>query len=123
MKIFILLLMMFMHVTDDFYLQGILANMKQKDWWTKQSDRKLYKYDYIWALLVHSFSWAFMISLPIMLNMRLHLTMEFVVIFIVQLLIHAIIDDLKANEKMINLWIDQLIHIAQIVAMFAYFVV
>ena len=35
-KIFILLFMIMMHIVDDYYLQGILASMKQKSWWMKQ---------------------------------------------------------------------------------------
>ena len=57
--------MIFCHIVDDYKLQGILASMKQKDWWVEQIGfTKLYKYDYIVALLVHSFSWSFMILLP-----------------------------------------------------------
>ena len=33
MKLFILLCMIFCHIIDDYYLQGILASMKQKSWW------------------------------------------------------------------------------------------
>jgi len=29
----LLLLMLLAHIADDFYLQSILANMKQKRWW------------------------------------------------------------------------------------------
>lgn len=32
---FLLLLMIFLHIVDDYYLQGILASMKQKEWWHK----------------------------------------------------------------------------------------
>lgn len=32
---FLLLLMIFLHIVDDYYLQGILASMKQKEWWNK----------------------------------------------------------------------------------------
>ena len=43
----LLLLMIFAHIVDDYYLQGILASMKQKSWWTKQEGYKsLYKNDY-----------------------------------------------------------------------------
>lgn len=33
MLIKLLLLMIFAHIIDDYYLQGILAHMKQKVWW------------------------------------------------------------------------------------------
>ena len=42
-EIYILFAMIFAHIVDDFYLQGILAKMKQKDWWEKQDGyRRLY---------------------------------------------------------------------------------
>ena len=66
-KVFILLAMIFLHIVDDYKLQqGVLANLKQKSWWQNQiSYKKLYEYDYIPALILHGFSWAFMIMLPI----------------------------------------------------------
>ena len=33
MAVKVFLLMILLHVIDDFHLQGILANMKQKEWW------------------------------------------------------------------------------------------
>ena len=49
--------MILLHVIDDFHLQGILASMKQKEWWKKQEGYKdLYKDDYITALMIHSIS-------------------------------------------------------------------
>lgn len=107
--------MLFMHVLDDFCLQGILASMKQKEWWVKQEGYKeIYKYDYIVALFMHSFSWTFMIMLPIAISMQFNLSVGFVVAFGINQLIHAVVDDLKANRKKINLCIDQGIHMIQI---------
>jgi hypothetical protein len=37
---FLLLLMIFLHIVDDYYLQGILASMKQKEWWHKTAPEK-----------------------------------------------------------------------------------
>ena len=64
-KIFVLLWMLFNHVLDDYFLQGCLANMKQRDWWKTNYPDNKYKYDYIAALFMHSLSWSFMIMLPI----------------------------------------------------------
>ena len=117
---FVLLLMLFMHIIDDYYKQGILASMKQKEWWKSQKEYKpLYKYDYVIALAMHSFSWAFMIMLPIavmqiILAKSVDVSAEFVVILFANAIIHGIVDDLKANKKTINLIVDQSIHIAQI---------
>jgi hypothetical protein len=112
--IFILLSMVFLHIIDDYKLQGILASMKQQNWWQKQENYKsLYKYDYIPALLEHSFSWTFMIMLPIAFSMQFKIGL-WLIAYIVNLIIHAFIDDLKANKLKINLIVDQLIHIIQI---------
>ena len=113
--IFIVLLMIFCHIVDDYYLQGWLASAKQKKYWQENAPENMYKYDYIWALIMHSFSWAFMIMLPIAFIKGFDLGVTFLIVFIFNLSIHAIVDDLKANKRKINLWIDQLIHIFQIV--------
>lgn len=113
MKLFILFVMIFAHIVDDYYLQGILASLKQKTWWENQKSYKpMYKYDYIVALIMHAFSWSFMISLPIL---YLGFTKWIVVAIILNTIIHGIVDDLKANKGKINLIVDQSIHIIQIV--------
>lgn len=116
MEIFILLAMIFCHVVDDYYLQGILANLKQKSWWRRQkSYDEMYAWDYIMGLLMHSLSWAFMIMLPIAFYFSFQIGFDFGAAFIINTIIHAVIDDLKANKKKINLVVDQTIHIAQVV--------
>ena len=105
--------MIFAHIVDDYYLQGILASLKQKSWWENQKSYKpLYQYDYIVALIMHAFSWSFMISLPIL---YLGFTKSIVFSIILNTIIHGIVDDLKANKGKINLIVDQSIHIIQIV--------
>ena len=113
MKILILFAMIFCHIVDDYYLQGILASMKQKDWWKKQeSYNENYKYDYIIALIMHAFSWSFMILLPfILVGINQY---AIVISIVINTIIHAFIDDLKANKKKINLVTDQILHILQI---------
>ena len=113
-KIFTLLLMIFCHIVDDYYLQGWLASAKQKKYWQENAPEKLYKYDYIWALIMHSFSWAFMIMLPIAYSLSFNINIAFLIAFVVNVTIHAITDDLKANKRKINLWEDQIIHLIQI---------
>lgn len=112
---FIFILMVFCHIVDDYYLQGWLASAKQKEYWEKNAPQDLYKRDYIWALLMHSFSWAFMIMLPIAYIRSFNIDILFMVIFSINVFIHAVTDDLKANKKRINLWTDQLVHMSQIV--------
>ena len=114
-SIFLLLLMIFCHIVDDYYLQGWLASAKQKKWWEDNAPQKLYKYDYLWALLMHSFSWSFMIMLPIFIVSNFTVTGTMLSFFLWNVFIHAFTDNLKANEFKINLWHDQLIHMCQIV--------
>ena len=112
----IYILMIFMHILDDYCLQGILASMKQKEWWRKQEQYKeLYKYDYLIALIMHSFSWSFMVMLPIAITKQWSVSGLFIAFFFANVVIHSFVDDLKANREKINLWADQLIHIIQII--------
>ena len=121
-NIFILLLMIFLHIIDDYKLQGILANMKQKKWWTEQKEYKdMYKYDYIIALITHSFSWTFMIMLPIAFAFSFNIGW-WVIAYILNMIIHAFVDNLKANRFKINLVIDQTIHLAQIILTWLVFI-
>lgn len=121
-KFFILLLMLFLHIIDDYKLQGILASMKQKKWWLEHKDYKeIYKNDYLIALVEHSFSWAFMIMLPIAIYLNFNID-RWLHVYIINMLIHAYVDDLKANRFKINLITDQLIHIMQIIITWAAFV-
>ena len=118
---FTVMLMIFLHIVDDYYLQGWLASAKQKKYWQENAPEKLYKYDYVWALLMHSFSWAFMIMLPIAFNANFEIGIGYVVVFVANIAIHALIDDLKANKRKINLWADQIAHILQICMTFLLF--
>ena len=109
--------MIFCHIADDYYLQGWLASAKQKKWWEQNSPDKLYRFDYIMALACHSFSWSFMIMLPWIIYAGSSLNFALIAIP-VNVIIHAIVDDLKANKHKLNLIQDQLIHLAQIVLTF-----
>ena len=113
----IFLTMIFLHIVDDYVLQGILAQMKQKKFWEDNAPDEKYKYDYIWALIMHSFSWTFMIMLPLALSGG-SITPLFYFFFVTNMLVHGFTDDLKANRFKINLWQDQLIHMAQILITF-----
>ena len=116
MKIALLIFMLLAHITDDYYLQGWLASAKTKNWWKKNAPDKLYSKDYIMALFCHALSWSIMIFLPILVyslinNVNLN---WFYLAIPVNLVIHAIVDDLKANKFKINLIVDQSIHFIQI---------
>ena len=113
--LFLVLSMIFCHIVDDYYLQGWLASAKQKKYWKDNAPDKMYRYDYIWALLMHSFSWSFMVMLPIAFWLSFYVNVLFLVVFVFNVAIHAFTDDLKANKKKINLWVDQIIHLMQII--------
>ena len=119
MPVLILLCMFFMHIVDDYYLQGILASMKQKSWWEKNAPDPLYKNDYKMALVEHAFSWTFMMMLPAVVYTAIIGTMLpiwfIVVFFVLNVTIHALVDNAKANEKTINLIQDQSVHFIQII--------
>ena len=113
---FIILSMIFLHIIDDFFLQiPWLATGKQKSMWEEKAPDTLYKYDYLCALIIHAFSWSFMIMLPVAFSMNFNVTAFFVYILIINMAVHAAIDNLKANKKLINLWIDQIAHLFQII--------
>lgn len=124
-QLILLISILFFHIFDDFYLQGILAKMKQKEWWKKQTDNSLYKCDYIVALIAHAFSWCTMVHIPCFIYRHLFNPirdselLSIVFLFIVMLLSHAVIDDLKANKHRINLVIDQTLHVLQVIILFA----
>lgn len=67
---------------------------------------------------MHSTSWSFMIMLPIAYYQSFDVGPKFLELFILNTVIHAVTDHLKANLKIINLWRDQGIHIIQIVVTF-----
>lgn len=114
-KLFILIAMIFCHIVDDYYLQGWLALAKQKQWWVQNAPDKLYKYDYIAALFMHSFSWTFMVMLVPTIKVMLFGGIWNPLLFLGNVMIHMFVDDLKANKKQINLIQDQSIHMLQII--------
>lgn len=115
--------MIFCHVVDDYYLQGILAKLKQKSYWENMEGyNSFYKYDYIVALLFHGFSWAFMVMLPVLVYYQFNLPVEdYLIVLIGNAISHAYIDNAKANKKYINLIFDQSLHLFQIVYMWYLF--
>lgn len=114
--------MSFLHIINDFFLQGILASMKQKVWWKSQDGYKdMYQHDYIVALMMHSFSWAFMIMLPIYFAMKFELSLFYIIALFVNAFVHVVVDDLKANKMKISLFADQNIHLCQIALTYAIF--
>lgn len=112
---FILVAMIFLHIIDDYVLQApCLCDLKQKSFWEKNAPQAMYKNDYIVALVMHAFSWSFMIMLPIAIVKGFNVDINFFLMLIINTVFHAGVDDLKANKYRINLWTDQLAHFVQI---------
>lgn len=121
--IFVLILMLLAHFFADFHLQGILADMKQEQWWRKQEGyNSKYKYDYLAALAIHSAEWTLWVMMPLMLLPHLDLGI-FLLLAALNMVVHSLTDNSKANYKDINLIQDQIIHLAQIAFTYAAMVV
>lgn len=129
--------MLFCHCLYDFHIQGILAQIKQKDWWcdqmakvsqvqhdrTMDSIMQTYGKDYIVALLIHGFEWAVFITIPLFVYAWMcDLSYVSVLVTIpVNTILHAMIDDMKCNRMELNLIQDQTCHFCQIVLVFILF--
>lgn len=118
----VLLCMIYLHLIDDYKMQGWLASAKSKNWWITNSPYPLEKYknDYIIALLEHGFMNSFMVHIPIYLWLCQN-EKTLLISVLIFAIIHSFIDHLKANCKTINLIQDQIIHIVLIVIWWAYF--
>jgi len=125
-KMILLFAMIFCHIVDDYYLQGWLASAKQKSWWEKNAPDELYKNDYKMALCEHAFSWTFMVMLIPMIYMYFHqrlcVILVVLIFFVLNFVCHVIVDDAKANMKVINLVEDQCIHFVQVIITWIIFI-
>ena len=119
---FLLLSMVFCHIIADYNLQGILAQLKQKEWWEKNYPDFKYKNDYKIALLMHSLSWAFFIEIPLyiyFLTSSPSASLKLLnILVIINTFFHYVIDDKKANKHTLNLELDQQLHMIQIMVTF-----
>ena len=122
MIILSLFIMIFLHIVDDYYLQGLLAKLKQKKWWEENYPQAIYKEDYKTALRVHGFSWSFMIMLPTLVSIFYRgMTQDakcvfvYIALLLANTIVHGHIDDLKANKYSMSLSADQLLHLLQII--------
>lgn len=115
--------MILLHIIDDFVLQPIcLSKLKQKSFWeTYLKDSDLYKNDYKVALLIHGLSWSIMVHIPFML---LPINEWWILWSVLtNAIIHAWIDNEKANKLSINLLTDQIIHLVQIITIFVFTII
>ena len=119
-----------LHLIADYTLQGCLADLKQKRWWSIQLkkfydsfDKKYqtyelkhkiiqkYKNDYMSGLLCHAAMWSILTFLPLMFLCSQRV---FALVVICNLFVHFVVDHMKANMHVINLNQDQLLHLQQI---------
>ena len=124
-KILTLLIMVFLHFIADYQVQGILARMKQREWWKAQRmDSEMYSRDYKAALLAHSFEWAFIIQLPFLYDIYwkcwgwekfcIMAVSVYTGLLLLNTTVHYLVDNAKANKQTINLIADQTWHMAQV---------
>ena len=112
--VYVFLIMILLHIIDDFVLQPIcLSKLKQKSFWELYvKDDEKYKFDYKVALTIHALSWAIMIHLPLMvIGVNEY---DVLLSVIINTIIHAWIDDEKANKLNITLFEDQIMHLIQV---------
>lgn len=112
------LIMVAIHVLHDFNQGEPIANMKQKDWWKEHYPARLYRNDYIIVLILHGVLWSVLVSIPIFV-FRYCIYDEVynsLIVFsiIINAMVHAFIDHLKANRKCISLLQDQILHLLQL---------
>lgn len=119
----IILLSFLAHIMADFVIQPVcLSQMKCKSWWVKECEKnnvdfKNYRSDYISAMLMHAMSWSAMILLPYMFMIPIS-NWLLIKLFLGNAVVHAFVDDQKANRFKINLWEDQIIHLVQLLVTF-----
>ena len=117
----ILLLMILMHIIDDFVFQPqSLSYLKQKSWWEKNYPQEKYEDDYRVALFLHALSWSIMVHVPLMFTMIIP-SLWLTVSVLANLGIHMWVDDLKANKGKLSLFQDQMIHMIQVSLTWALF--
>ena len=109
----VIIVTVLMHIIDDFVLQPVcLSKLKQASTWNGAPAK--YRNDYKAALIIHGFSWSSLVMLPALVLMQFQVGFAFIGVWIIMGSLHAVIDDLKANIRMISLLTDQTLHTVQI---------
>lgn len=117
--VIVFILMLLAHFFADFHLQGILADMKQEQWWRKQEGyNSKYKYDYLAALVIHSAEWTLWVMIPLFFLPHIDLGI-FLLLAALNIVVHSLTDNSKANYRDISLVQDQAVHLAQIAFTYA----
>lgn len=109
-------LMILCHIIEDFHIQGVMANMKQKSFWNPYGEK--YADDWKPVIILHGMEWAMLTSMPCLVMSWFDVPMWFVLVIVTMGLLHAYIDHLKANVGKINLITDQTLHMCQIMIIY-----
>ena len=122
MLIMTLYSMVFFHIIADFNSQGVLCDLKQKEWWRENAPQRVYRNDWKVALLIHSLMWTIMIMIPICWAYVDDVSpIMYTLSLIINTAVHMKIDHLKCNAHKINLMQDQVAHAVQLLITFAVF--
>ena len=109
-------IMLEIHIIVDFHMQGILGKLKQRSEWLNHPEYSdMYKDDWAIAMWLHAFEWTFSVMLPLAYVRGWNVGNGFGLMFVINMIIHASTDHLKANLREINLVVDQLIHVTQLI--------
>lgn len=118
----ILMLMFLCHFLADYPLQGWLAQAKNKLYWKETKT----PHDWVMALICHAMMWGIMIYLPIFFIGEIDfgglVEVSFWLTLPLNIVLHFIIDNAKANEHKIDLITDQYLHFLQISITWSFYV-
>jgi hypothetical protein len=119
---FVFVWTLFMHVLDDYGLQGVWHSMKQKTWVGNEDELKHPPVlGAIPALLCHALSWSFMTMLPLAYYYHFNVNIFFVLFFFANTCWHAIIQNNKPYAKGVSFVTEQAFHIVQILVTLAFY--
>ena len=107
-KLILLAIMFFCHIADDYYLQGILSQMKQREWWRRNAPGKLYRNDYMMALFEHAFSWSFVMSMPLLVAAMCAGNEKLMRLLLVSYIVNTIIHAYAGHKNVYGLHISEL---------------
>ena len=123
------LLSILLHFVADYTLQGCLSNLKQRKWWVDYFNNQIfslrvvhsrkYRHDYICGLVCHALYWTLVTFAPLLWIAKGVTALALIVLG--NTLFHAVVDHMKCNCYKINLWQDQVLHLAQIVVTYVIF--
>lgn len=126
-RLIILVSMLAMHVIGDWVLQTpLMCDLKQKAWWQQNYGFQKNARDYKMVILMHSMLWSACVMMPVLVY-QLWIgcsdlkAIVLLLVFVINMLVHAWIDDLKANKDKLSLVDDHAVHLLQVAIIFFFF--